>query len=121
MKDKVETYIGFAIKKGSVVFGVDNIVNCLTSRRRNRHGQIFLVLATTSLSASSRDRLDRLIEASAPSDETDTKRLLKNALHICTVEDYPILQLKNCKALAITDCELAKAIWNNLYVPREEK
>ena len=39
--DKIETYIGFSVKKGSVVFGLD----CLTRYRK----KLYLVVVTQSV------------------------------------------------------------------------
>ena len=39
--DKIETYIGFSVKKGSVVFGLD----CLT----RYHKKLYLVVVTQSV------------------------------------------------------------------------
>ena len=90
MNSKIETYIGFAIKKGSVVFGCDNI-------RRYRK-KVYLLLATETLSENS---LKVLVSCA----ETFACPLLK-------IEDYSILQMRNCKALAICDKSLAEAIQN---------
>lgn len=118
MKDKTESYIGFAMKKGSVIYGVDNIVEALDHARSNRKNRAYIVLATETLSDSSRkrltDALDKTMQKSEDGNALDTPRLF-------TIEDYDLLRQKNCKALAITDYELAKAVWKNLYMPREEK
>ena len=90
MNSKIETYIGFAIKKGSVVFGCDNI-----KRYRKK---VYLLLATESLSENSLDVLNGCaVNFDCP--------LIK-------IEDYGILQKRNCKALAICDKSLAEAIQN---------
>lgn len=90
MNSKIETYIGFAIKKGAVVFGCDNIKKC----RKKVH----LLLATESLSENSLQTLNACAE-----------NLSCNVLQI---EDYGILLKRNCKALAICDKSLAEAIQN---------
>ena len=90
MKDKVETYIGFAIKKGSVVFGCDGI------KKYRKKG--YVLLGTKTLSQNSKDVLARCAENfCCPLIETD---------------DYETLLKKNCKALAICDKSLATAILN---------
>ena len=90
MKDKVETYIGFAIKKGSVVFGCDGI--------KKYRKKVYLLLGTKTLSQNSKETLNRCAEIfRCPLVETD---------------DYDVLVKKNCKALAICDNSLATAIIN---------
>lgn len=90
MNSKIETYIGFAIKKGSVVFGCDNI-----KRYRKK---VYLLLATKTLSQNS---LEVLSQAS--------ERL---GCKVLQIDDYDFLSKKNCKALAVCDKSLADAILN---------
>ena len=92
MNGKIETYIGFAIRKGSVVFGCDSIK---TYRKK-----IWLLLYTPSLSANS---LSALVEVSE-----------KLNRPLAQIPDFEILLKKNCKALAICDKSLANAILENL-------
>ena len=92
MKSKVETYIGFAIKKGSVVLGCDSIK---TYKKRMQ-----LLLYTTSLSDNS---LSVLKEVSA-----------RTGCPLAQIDDYDILKMRNCKALAICDKSLSNAILENL-------
>ena len=92
MKSKVETYIGFAIKKGAVVFGCDGI-----ERYKKR---MYLVLYTSTLSDNSLSVLKSV-----------TSRV---GCPLAQIEDFDILKLKNCKALAICDKSLADAICENL-------
>ena len=90
MNSKTETYIGFAIKKGSVVFGCDNI-----KRYRKK---VYLLLATESLSENSWETLTACAD--------------NFGCQVLKIEDYGILQKRNCKALAICDKSLAEAIQN---------
>ena len=92
MNGKIETYIGFAIKKGSVVYGCHNIVNY---RKR-----IYLILQTESLSVNSQTVLEKIAE--------------KRGCPLRRIDDYAILVKKNCKALAICDKSLSSAILDNL-------
>lgn len=92
MNSKIETYIGFAIKKGAAVFGVDNIV-----RYRKK---MYLLVVTESIS----ERSLAAIEEHAQS----------RRLPLVTVQDYPLLMQRNCKALAICDKSLADAVQNNV-------
>ncbi len=100
MNSKIQTYIGFAIKKGSAVFGCDQIKSC---RKR-----IYLILFTEDLSPNSQSVLRSVSE--------------RVQCPLLQIETYQFLQSKNCKALAICDKSLAGAITENLmYMPREEK
>ena len=90
--DKVKSLIGFAIKAGKVTFGSDNIL--AYSKKK------YLVVICKTLS------------------ENGVKRLLNN------LQSVPILKTKtcelsslvfrdNCKAIALTDRQMASAILNN--------
>ena len=92
MNNKIETYIGFAIKKGSVVFGCDSI--------EKYRKKIYLLLGTISLSDNSQRTLQNVAE----------KRLCK----FLQIDDFDILRKRNCKAIAICDKSLADAIIQNL-------
>lgn len=92
MNNKVESYIGFSIRKGAAVFGVDNI----TVTRKHVH----VILHTSTLSPKSLSNLCFLAE--------------KIGVPIFCVEEFDILQKKNCKAIAVCDKSLAKAIIENL-------
>lgn len=88
MNSKVETYIGFAIKKGSVVFGCDNI--------EKYRKKIYLLLKTKSLSANSAAVLQSVAD--------------KRSVKLLQIDDYALLVGRNCKALAICDKSLSDAI-----------
>ena len=93
MNSKTETYIGFAIKKGSAVFGVDAI-----GRYRKK---VYLLLYTETLSQNSLKALQ----------DSATKfgcKLLK-------IPDFDQLKSRNCKALAICDKQLSDAICNTAF------
>lgn len=92
MNCKIETYIGFAIKKGSVVFGCDNI-----ERYRKK---TYLLLATKTLSANSLSVLKKTAE--------------KRGCELMEIDDFDLLKKRNCKALAVCDKSLADAIIQNL-------
>ena len=92
MKSKVETYIGFAIKKGSAVLGCDSI--------KSYKKRMQLLLYTANLSENS---LSVLKEVSA-----------RTGCPLAQIDDYEILKMRNCKALAICDKSLANAICENL-------
>ena len=88
MNTKIETYIGFAIKKGSVVFGCDNI--------EKYRKKAYLLLATKTLS----DNSFAVVKAVAE----------KRNCNLLVIDDYDTLAKRNCKALAICDKSLADAI-----------
>ena len=88
MNSKIETYIGFAIKKGSVVFGCDNI--------GNYRKKVYLLLKTKTLSNNSASVIQSVAE--------------KRAIELLEIDDYDLLAKRNCKALAICDKSLADAI-----------
>lgn len=92
MNSKIETYIGFAIKKGSVVFGCDNI-----ERYRKK---MYLLLVTKTLSGNSLSVIKTTAE--------------KRNCTLMEIDDYDILLKRNCKALAICDKSLSDAIIQNL-------
>ena len=92
MNSKVETYIGFAIKKGSVVFGCDGIKS---SKKR-----LLLLLYTPTLSKNSLSVLQQVSE--------------RLGCPLAQIDDFETLMKKNCKALAICDQSLADAILENL-------
>ena len=87
MKKNVFSYVGYAIKSRSAVFGVDNIA-------ANRKSKV--VLYDDDLSDNGKERLMKVIE--------------KNKIRgfIADIEElYPD---HNCKAIGITDINLASAI-----------
>ncbi len=92
MNSKIETYIGFAIKKGSAVFGCDNI--------EKYRKKIFLLLYTKTLSLNSISVIQSVAN--------------KRSCILTEIEDYEVLVKRNCKAIAICDKSLADAIIKNL-------
>ena len=90
--DKVETYIGFCIKKGSVVFGLDNV-----KRYRKK---MYIVVATQSVS---------------PKTLANTEHFCRERnIQLVVVPDYDLLAKRNCKVLGICDKSLADAIVANI-------
>lgn len=87
MKRNVFSYVGYAIKARKIVLGVDNIV-----RSRKCH----IVLLDGTLSENSRSKLLGYLERS------DSKWYVVNVEEL-----YP---RKNCKAIGITEQNLASAI-----------
>ncbi len=89
---KIKSYIGFAIKSNQVVFGVDN----LEVFRKKIH----LIIVSDNISEKSMNRL-KLV-----SQNKDAEILVFSDVEGLTCR-------KNCKALGITNFELAKAIKNS--------
>lgn len=86
MKKNVFSYVGYAIKARKAVFGVDNLFN----------KKCFVVLYDKSLSDNSKDRVMKYLSKS------NTKGFV-----VDVEELYPN---KNCKAIGISDRNLASAI-----------
>lgn len=90
-ESKVKTYLGFAVKAGKIVWGADNIL------ARKRFYPLIVVSNTASV------RLKRDIEEYAA-----------DKIPVIEVEDLSALISKeNCKAVAVTEKNLAKAILEN--------
>lgn len=92
-KSKVETFIGFAVKKRAVVTGSDGV---------SRLKRAFVLLVCRS---GSQNAKKQAINAGAR---------LKCPLIECAIPLEDILGKQNCKIAAITDKALADAILNNL-------
>ncbi|MDR0426648.1 MAG: hypothetical protein LBH24_05735 [Clostridiales bacterium] len=89
MKGKAGTFIGFAVKAGRVLYGVESIERYKRAK--------YLILTCPTLAENSRKRLMAKIEGIPviqPKNET-----LSALLH-----------RENCKAAALTDRELAQAV-----------
>ena len=90
--DKIETYIGFSIRKGAAVFGVDNI--CVYRKK------MYIVAVTDTLAPKSKANVLRFAE--------------ERGISVVTVRDYDTLVKHNCKAVGICDKSLADAIAANV-------
>lgn len=87
--NKIRTYVGFAIRAGKAVFGVDQIKE---SRKRIR-----LILADLTLSPNGIAKLERIAEA--------------RGANLIRIDGLPELCARPaCKALGIAEESLAKAI-----------
>jgi hypothetical protein len=90
--DKIKSYIGFAVKKGSVVYGLDS----LELYRKKVHIVLYSpLLAENSLKKLKAEVVRFKCECHLFDTLSDTLR-------------------KNCKVLGITDKSLADAVKNNL-------
>ncbi len=91
--NKIKSYIGFAIKSGQIIYGLDNIE---VYRKK-----IHLILVSNTISDNSLEKIQKLAN--------------QRNLDILCLDDSieNITKRKNCKILAITNFELAKAIKNS--------
>lgn len=90
MKDKLETYLGFAIRSGNIVYGVDNI--------EAKISKICLVIYDRRLSENGVNKLKNV-----------TKRnQIDTLISETTIDD--LINKQNCKAIGITSKDLARAI-----------
>lgn len=89
---KIKSYVGFAIKSNQVVFGVDN----LEVFKKKLH----LIIVSTDIAEKSMNRL-----------QVVSKNKDAEILVFSDLED--LTSRKNCKAIGITNFELAKAIKNS--------
>lgn len=92
--DKARTYLGFAIKSRSVIYGVDDITKCK---------KVELILVSDSLQESSFNKI--------------TKFSMQNNIDLLKIglENFEnLLDNKSVKAVAILDKNLAAQIKKNL-------
>lgn len=92
-ESKIAAYIGFAIKSKQAVFGADSIE---VYRKK-----IHLIVISDDLTVKSKENIENIAN----------KRNLEILQLDFSLQD--ITKRKNCKVLAITNFELAKAIKNN--------
>lgn len=83
---KIRSYIGFSIKAGKAIFGVDNII-----LKRSK-----LILMDTTLSETSKRKL--------------MNYLVKSRIECIELDLSEIVPKDNCKAIALTDKNLIDAI-----------
>lgn len=91
--DKVETLLGFAIKAGYVIFGSDAIERC---RKRK-----YLIMICHTMAENSREKL---IRANA-----NVTTVISRAAELAA-----LTHKAGCKALCITDKQMAQAITDNM-------
>ncbi len=91
---KIKTYVGFSLKAGKCVMGVDNIIKL---------SRPVLVLYSTELSPNSERKLCEVA--------------LKYEHNLVRIEDFnTISPREGCKALAVKDKSLADAISKQLSI-----
>ncbi len=89
---KVESYIGFAVKSKSVVYGLDNV---LTYRKK-----MYLIVTDSTLGDASRRKLDNYLVS-------------HTAMKLVVLQDFTLaetLKRDNCKIIGITNESLAGAV-----------
>ena len=91
-KNKIATYLGFAIKSGAIVYGADNVEICKK--------KLFVVLIEESINRTSFKRVSERCERYAIE-----LIVLNNELGTLVNKD-------KCKCVAVTDKNLASAIIN---------
>ena len=90
---KAETYIGFSIKSGKIVWGLDNLTN---SRK------VKLIIACKTLSENSESKLLNY---------ANDKGIIVYKLIDKTLDT--VVNKTNCKVIGLTDKNLAKAVIDN--------
>lgn len=91
-QNRIKTFVGFAIKARKIQYGVDNVT---TAKKRAE-----IILYDPSLSVGSTDKL--------------TAYAKKEKIDVFSVNIEGILPNRNCKALGITDINLANAVKSEL-------
>ena len=91
MTDKIESLIGFAVKAGKIIYGIDNI--------ETMHKKRFLIVACNSLSERSLNHLKDYAQNKRLPMIRFKNKLLEEAIH-----------KENCKVIAITDKQMSQAI-----------
>lgn len=92
MNPKISAYIGFSVKKGSVVYGLDSVE---TYKKK-----IYLILCSNTIAENSHKKA--VAEGQ------------KRNCAVKTIEGLEETLKRNCKVLAICDKQLANAILENL-------
>ena len=90
--DKVKSLLGFAIKAGKVIYGIDNI----NASSRRKH----LIVVCSTLSPNALKQLTRNYSTS-------------EILRCKSVKLEDLIYKTNCKVIALTDKQMSQAIINN--------
>lgn len=94
MDGKIGSYIGFCIKKGAVIYGLDAL--------EVMNKRVYLVLASCSIGKNTRKSLIRFLEKKNVSAFITVTESLEDVCH------------RSCKVIGITDKGLAEAIINKI-------
>lgn len=89
--NKIDTYIGFSVKSGQVVYGIDNL---LVTKKRLK-----LILLCNTLSAQTEKKINEFASMKGIPLIKLTHKKLEDALH-----------KTNCKVIGLTNKNLAQAI-----------
>ena len=95
MKSKIETYLGFAVKSGNIILGIDSIE--YTKKR------IYCIIICNTASKNLEKDVFKI---------SDKHRVPIVRVSQGTLGD--VLYKENCKVAAITDKQLSKAILENI-------
>lgn len=90
-RDKLTSYVGFAVRSGAAVYGLENI--------KKSYKKIFCVIEDEMLSENSRSKTESFCK-----EKSIKKIVLKN------IDE--LFGANNCKVVGITNKELAKQIIN---------
>ena len=90
--EKIKTYIGFAVRSGKIIFGTDNL---LGQRKVPK-----IILTDPGLGDNSREKLMRYAE--------------RKGIFIAVAKIGEYLPGRNCKALGMTEPNLAEAVKKEL-------
>ena len=94
-ENKILTYIGFSVKSGNIVYGLD--------KANEYKGKAYLAIASNTLS-------ERSLRAAVDFAEKKKCPVLKSVSR--SVEE--LTRRKNCKFIALTDKNLSRAILDNV-------
>lgn len=96
MQEKISCYIGFSVKAGKIIYGLDDLLKFPYKAK--------VVLISDDLTENSLKKLDTI-----KNKYFDLKiyKIIEPIL-----ED--LVHKKNCKLIALTDAELSKAVCNNI-------
>lgn len=95
MRQKIRSYIGFAIKSGNIIFGADTVI----VNRKKAH----LILMTDTINRTASKKVTSYAERFSISLITVTDNLMEECVDKI-----------NCKCIAILDKNLANAVKNSL-------
>lgn len=102
MQGKISSYIGFAVKSGAAVFGIDALERCKK--------KVYIVIFSSDLSARSKKNALVLAEKFSAVVVTTETGGVEAAAH-----------KTNCKLIALTDKNLGEAVIKALENDREFK
>lgn len=87
---RIKSFVGFSVKARKIIYGVDNITTATGKRKP------YVILASTDIAANSLEKLNRYAE--------------KYAIEVLNADIEELISGRNCKAIGLTDENLAKAV-----------